>query len=280
MDEDIFKDEYATELKAAREDLRSMARKYYDLGDVDRPAGLLDSRIAGPVAWAPGEPLPEDTTGQAMVFAFQINLATLDPLPGFPASGLLQVFLANDVIERGITFFPEHREDGYFPLRNGDGFRLVFHPETDNLVETLYELPSAEFPVHTPDTLTRPHAIMTWDATEHFPPMTHWQGMQVYQRFEALPEAQDDLSGLHDVLSQEVWDEQLTTTFYLGGYACPLQLDQRAFFTEYQRYERCLVNFGELPGLNLFDMNFAILISDADLRAARFDDVVLIADTD
>lgn len=58
------------------------------------------------------------------------------------------------------------------------------------------------------------------------------------------------------------------------------KVPERHFFEEYRKYDTCVMNFGELPMLDLPDMNLAILIAEADLRAMKFDDTVMIADTD
>lgn len=280
MDIDAFKAKYAGKLAAARKQLATEARIRRELNIGGRPEGILSSRVGGPIAWPSAEPIPQDHTDQPMILAAQINFGEMQGLGGFPSSGLLQLFLANDVNARGITFFREHRSGGDYPLRNGDGFRLVFHSETGDLVETLYQPPDVDYPIWSSDFITHPLAVTAGDAVDQFPPMTHWQGSAAYEEFERLPEAADDLVELYDLLNAEVWDEQIATAFYLGGYACPLQSDHRRFFEEFRRYDTCVLNFGELPGLELPDMNLAILISESDLQEARFEDTIMIADTD
>ena len=280
MDKDAFKKKYARELATATDQLKTMSRKLQFLEPVPATPSLDASRLGGRIAWPAGEPTPTDSSGAPMVFVAQINFKEEHALPDFPKKGLLQLFLANDIKERRITFFREHRKDGYYPLRNGSGFKLVFHNETDGLVETQYQLPQAEYPIYQPEILDRPQTITFRENRDQLPPMSQWQGSRVYERFEQLPEAENALVELDEILSTEVWDEQLPTVFYLGGYACPSQLDQRRFFEEYRKYDMCVMNFGDLPLLDLLDMNLAVLISKADLLAMRFDDTVLIADTD
>lgn len=280
MDKDAFKKKYALELATAIDQLKALSRQLQFLEPVQSSPSLDASRLGGPIAWHAGEPIPTDSSGAPMVFVAQINFSEEHALPYFPKKGLLQLFLANDLDERRITFLREYRKDGDYPLRNGSGFKLVFHNETDSLVETEYQLPQAEYPIYQPEIQERPQTITFRKTKDQLPPMSHWQGSGIYERFEQLPEAENALVELYEILSAEVWDEQLSTGFYLGGYACPLQMDQRRFFEEYRKYDTCLVNFGELPLLDLPDTNLAVLISKADLLALRFDDTVLIADTD
>lgn len=280
MDRDDFKKKYAHEIAAAIAELKTSSRKLQFLELVLRSPSLNASRLGGPIAWPAGEPIPTDSSGAPMVFVAQINFNEKHNLPNFPKKGLLQLFLANDINERGITFLREHRNDGDFPLRNGSGFRLVYHNETKGLAETQYLLPQAEYPIYQPEIQSRPQAITFGKTTDQLPPMSHWQGSEIYERFEQFPEAENHFVELCELLSANVWDEQLPTALYLGGYACPLQLDQRRFFEEYRKYDTCVFNFGELPLLDLPDMNLAVLIAKADLLESRFDDTVLIADTD
>ncbi len=280
MDKDAFKKKYARELATATDQLKTLSRKLQFLESVPPSPSFDASRLGGRIAWPAGEPIPTDSSGAPMVFVAQINFKEEHALPDFPKKGLLQLFLENDLNERGITFLREYRKDGYYPLRNGSGFRLVFHSETDGLVETKYQLPQSEYPIYQPEILDRPLTVSFGEHKEQRPPMSHWQSSAVYERFEQLPEAENALVELDEILSAEVWDEQLSTGFYLGGYACPLQLDQRRFFEEYRKYDTCVLNFGELPLLDLPDMNLAVLIPKADLLAKKFDDTVLIADTD
>lgn len=280
MDKEAFRAKYSIELAAAHEQLRTLSRKRQFLEPIQLPPPLGGSRLGGPLAWPFGEPIPAAYSDTPMIFVAQINFEETNGLPEFPKGGLLQLFLANDINERGITFHRDYRKDGDYPLRNGDGFKLVFHKDAETLVETQYQLSSANFPIYLPQIVSQPQTILFGDVVDQFPPMSHWQGSMIYQHFEHLPDAVNSPEELHELLGAEVWDEQLPTDFYLGGYACPLQSDQRRFFEEYRKFDTCVMNFGDLPLLNLPDMNLAILISKSDLLALRFDNTVLIADSD
>lgn len=280
MDKKAFIMKYSDELGSAKEQLQAKLRKLQFLEMTQEPTTGSGSRLGGPLFWPRGEPIPTDSSGKPMILAAQINFEETKVLPDFPKSGLLQLFLANDINERGITFLREYRNDGDYPLRNGDGFKVVFHHDTNNLVETELQPPQVDYPICSPGLVSNPRKIRFSDATEQLPPMSHWQGSIIYERFDRLPEAENSFGDVFDVLSSETWDEQLPTRSYLGGYACPLQADQRRFFEEFQQYDTCIMNFGELPMLDLPDMNFAVLIAKANLLARQFEDTVMIADTD
>jgi uncharacterized protein YwqG len=62
------------------------------------PADPLTSRLGGPAWLADGEEWPVGRDGLPMLFIAQINFADVPPLPDYPDSGLLQLFVAdNDV---------------------------------------------------------------------------------------------------------------------------------------------------------------------------------------
>ncbi|MBO9468374.1 DUF1963 domain-containing protein [Tropicibacter sp. R15_0] len=281
---DAFKTKYAAELGIAKQDLLALVRPCVPFDAIKRSSGnepgLFESRLGGNPAWPKEHPLPRDSNGDHMVFVFQFNLADFKGLDGFPNSGLLQLFLGNDTNERGITGIPEYRKPGDYPLHNGDAFQLVYHDKTDGLVETAYPLPEAEFKVYTPEIAAGRFGILAGEVCQMIPPIDEMHGTDIFNRFASLPEVGDDHWELFGFLSETLWREQLDIGLHLGGYANPLQLDQRSFFKEYRKYDRCLISFAEMEGLDLPDMVFSVLISDQDLKERRFDDVVLIADTD
>lgn len=54
------------------------------------------SRLGGPVALAEGQAWPVSKRGNKMEFLAQLDFATLPPLEGFPADGVLQFFILQD----------------------------------------------------------------------------------------------------------------------------------------------------------------------------------------
>ena len=60
------------------------------------PATPGGTRIGGPVWLAAGEAWPSDGEGKPMAFLAQVDFAAMPPLPDYPASGVLQFFIARD----------------------------------------------------------------------------------------------------------------------------------------------------------------------------------------
>jgi uncharacterized protein YwqG len=81
-------------------------------------AGLTESRIGGPLAWPVGQEPPRDDAGTPLALLAQVDLASLPQPLDLPRTGLLQVLIvAND--QFGCAY----------PSRQGDGMRLVLHPQ-------------------------------------------------------------------------------------------------------------------------------------------------------
>ena len=190
------------------------------------------------------------------------------------------MFLANDIQERGITFMPQHRGQGDFPLHNGDGFKVVYHKDLSRLAQQDYALPDVDFAIWQSDLPTHPRALGLAPPVMQLRPEFHWQNAQLVQQLEALPEMDADYEGVWDLLTREIWADGGVMAPYLGGYHTPFQNDQRRFFEDYRKYDRCLLSFGAFPGIDIGDLSLSILIEDACLEAADFGDVVAIADAD
>ena len=275
---DDIPERYKAAIEAARHALLAQARPQVSFEALGGGSpGLMSSRVGGPIAWHPESDVPKSRSGAPLFLALQIELAGLDPLPGFPTAGVMQLYLADDILERGITFLPEHRNPGDYPLQQGDGFRLVVHRETSSLVAHPQLSSDADYPVLAPEARDRAIALDFARATDHTPPISHWQGAPIYQAFEALADEDDDFDPEWAV--EALWGEWASAN-HLGGYAQPLQLDHRSFYEEFRRYDRCLINIQDMPGLEMGDLNLSVLINDDDLTAGRFEDVILMADTD
>lgn len=225
MDIDSFKATYSDKIGAAVRQLHSQARLALPMSFVSGAPKGADSRFGGSVLWPDQAALPSDESGQTMTLVLQINLEQFESLEGFPTRGLLQLFIANDLEDRSITFLREYRRPSDFPLQNGDGFRLVYHSDPATLVDS--EVMST----------VASHEIITAAVSRQFPPMTHWVGSEIAETIENLPEAEDLQMAINDLLFDEVWDDQPPAALYLGGFACPLQQDHRAHFEEYQCYD-------------------------------------------
>lgn len=85
------------------------------------------SRVGGPV-WLPEDmAYPADKDGRPLLFMVQVNFQEIQPLQGYPTSGLLQLFIGTD------DMFGADFDD----LRNGS-YASLYHPDPSTL-KTRYE---------------------------------------------------------------------------------------------------------------------------------------------
>ena len=269
---------FGDRIAAARDRLRPLARPFAPwqvTGGTPQPLG---SRIGGPVPWPADRDLPRDRTGAPLGLALQVDLSALPADLGLPRTGLLQLFLGPEITRRPITFLRAHRTDDAFPLARGDGWDLALHPDPAAL--TLHpNAPAPDTdPVIWPDAHAAGYALSFDHAETVLPPPTHWQGAPEIEPFE---EALADIDGeaLHQHLMQRIWSDQFLGNG-VGGFHEPLQLDQRTFFEEYRRYDRCLIRLSDERGLELGDMPYAVLIPSDAWAEGRVDDAILVMDAD
>ncbi|WP_425098983.1 DUF1963 domain-containing protein [Tropicibacter sp. S64] len=277
-----FLEANAQALNALKAELTSRARPALGFDLIEGgETGLMTSRAGGSVAWPVGRTLPLDRHGKAMHFLLQLNLAEFPALPDFPADGLLQVFLSNMVNEHAIIFrdgrFP--REDR-FPIVQGDGFALVYHPEGTPLVETAWERPKADYPITAEGYETTATALTLYSEEAMIPPDTNWHAQDIATKLHSLVQTHGDGGIDMYELTMHVFADSDPAGLQIGGYASPLQMDQRSVFEDARAYDRCVLNLTAFEGFDVPDMNFAILIGSGDLRARRFERSILIADTD
>ncbi|MFZ7089612.1 DUF1963 domain-containing protein [Primorskyibacter sp. 2E233] len=277
MDVDEFLALHRTAIDQIEKGHRSVARSALPYEVTGRAASLLESRAGGPVAWPSGHTLPCDPQGNPMIFVMQIDLSALPPLPDFPRKGLLQLFVTHDIAERGITFSPDQFEAGFFPLAHGDGFRLEYHRDTKGLAETPYQIPAAEHPVAEQVFAETPVKLAIWDSVRQPPPFNNWHAEALSTQLEALINDTPDAPDYYDIVEAFGLPDLGTT---IGGYAQPMQLDQRSFFPEYQSYDRLLLGLWEFDGFDVPSLAMHILINTPDLKEARFDQTIMIADAD
>ena len=183
--------------------------------------------------WPRDRELPVGENGETLHFALQINLGAVPELPGFPKSGVMQLFLADSILERGITFSSEHRQAGYYPLSQGDGFIFAVHDDLQSLSERPQMPSDADFPVLSPEAHERAFALRFDEGEGQQPPLSHWLGAPIYATLEKLADEDDEFDLKQAV--EEVWPDAWSSASFVGGYAHPLQLDHRSFFAEFRR---------------------------------------------
>ena len=84
----------------------------------------LASKVGGRPYLAPGEALPRGGDGRPLFLLAQVDFAQVPPLPGYPDSGLLQVFIADDDLY-GANF---DQGQGVAAQSVQRDFRVVYRP--------------------------------------------------------------------------------------------------------------------------------------------------------
>lgn len=207
---------------------------------------LTQSKFLGQPYLPVGTPYPHDEKGQPMLLLAQLNFAEAPALAGFPAAGLLQLFVSPT--------------EWY----NAEDYQVRYHadaaatPQTDFsfLTPALY----ADSPIY------KEHALTFQAATEYGNPEDcrfelEFNGQDYYEYQETLSEAQ-----------QEELDAYCNTAGHrLGGYATFTQGDPR-YNSESQRVDVQLLQLDVDEEIMFGDSGLAhLFISPAALQARQFE---------
>jgi uncharacterized protein YwqG len=218
------------------------------------PVTAAGSRLGGPV-WLPaGEAWPLDREGRPLEFLAQLDFSDVPPLPDFPASGLIQVFVGRDDLF-GCDF--DDQAGGDFLLRwherlDGQG-RLVPPPPLDHESESSpwMDLAAREAGValRGEPVLQRP-TITDWRIDER------WDGWLNRDGFTALEERlceQEDGPGPHH---------------HIGGHPVFTQNDFREG-AAFRDHDRCLLRLTSDAYLMWGDCGEAVFTLPADALRQR-----------
>ena len=166
---------------------------------------------------------PKDAQGQFLFPLAQINYAEMPPLDGFPDSGFLQIFIADDDVY-GLEF-TDHQQQ--------KNFRVLFFEEDqvrDHKVDFSFldGIMSAEsMPVY------KPHALS-------FTSQTDYVGMGDVRQRENPKWEMESLIGLYSVdeddLFEEAYDTFSADGHKIGGYATFAQEDPRIGNPPFDKY--------------------------------------------
>lgn len=109
----------------------------------DEHAPLFATKTLGVPYLPSGEELPTDGYGERMTLLFQLNLGEVSNVLNLPDSGILQIFVSNDVCESGI-YDENHIAVRFYDTVNYDEEEPLgdFFTEADNafgLMESRYE---------------------------------------------------------------------------------------------------------------------------------------------
>lgn len=180
----------------------------------EAPSQPWQSRFGGNPYWPQGVPYPSTEEGAPLQLLAQLNLNEMPSLAGYPDSGILQFFIANDDL-MGLRF-ASRGEDPVAIATDPRGFRVVYHPEV----------------IEEPDRL---ETISIPEETEHYLPVHGCYSLRFAadsalpaptdHRFAAI--AGDDLAELPDELWDNLYDTYNAEGCHLGGYATFTQDDPR-----------------------------------------------------
>lgn len=224
------------------------------------PAARDGCRIGGPVWLAEGQEWPLSPQGQPMEFLAQLDFAAMPALPGFPQSGVVQVFLPTDDDLMGMNH-NDPAASTVAVLSRPNGVGMVRH---DNLAAAEAQERVSPFIGETarregvslePDALTMPIANEHWQVHHRLEGHYRREG---FARWEALL---DDLS-------------TPPNAHHVGGYPVFVQSDFRAAGRR-DDYDTCLLRLISDEHLQWGDVGEAnLLIRAEDLAAGDFSRVI------
>lgn len=178
-----------------------------------KPALPWQSRFGGKPYWPRALPFPHAPDGRPLYMLAQLNLAEIPPLPGYPDTGMLQFFVADDDMN-GLVMANSLQE---VIRANSDGTRsrVVYHPQVienaDALDDDVPHAGQAEiFPLHDEYAVTFTRVEDVPSPTDHhFTPAT------------------EPLGAIHDDVMEALWEEETGAGSKFGGYANFTQDDPR-----------------------------------------------------
>lgn len=193
------------------------------------PATPGGTRIGGPAWLATGESWPADADGRPMSFLAQVDFAAMPPLPDYPASGVLQFFIARDDLY-GANF--EKPEAGKFRVIwretiDGPGKLHMARPSGDRGIDDYSPLYDA--------TVTQGIALKP-KRTEQRPSIESWLAERDLETLLNDPAKSDRIYAF-----VEKQDELASQGHHVGGHPGFTQSDWRST-KAYQDVDRVLLN--------------------------------------
>jgi uncharacterized protein YwqG len=179
------------------------------------------SKVGGAPWWPPGEPLPEGPDGKPLALLAQVDLGALPaPMPGWPAAGLLQFFIALDG-KYGVEY---DNDDAADALATRRGHRVVYWPDASGPTQALVVAPTNALPMDP----TQPLAMHFVAAQETISVRDHRFGQLVGGDTEDALARHAEVTGvpvddLHDALGEA----DTGAGHKLGGYPVFTQDDPR-----------------------------------------------------
>jgi uncharacterized protein YwqG len=173
------------------------------------PTHPWSSKFGGKAYWPKGAEYPTSKEGEPLYLLSQINFEDMPNLTGYPVSGILQFFIADD---------GNHGLDFDTPLddiiKKPNGYRVVYHPEFFSEVEE--DLPVAS---NNTDLPLSDEFSLIFTLTKEIPSPSDY-------RFEQIA---GDISDLDDKVADYFFDGEATNGSKVGGYAFFTQSDPREY---------------------------------------------------
>lgn len=277
-----LQEKYAKEIAEAKARIWAHPRSRISLNTRDAISKYdpTISRIGGQLFWPDHLPLPKTSDGRVMEMIVQINLAEFPKLPDFPISGLIQLFLSDEGLSKWVSFDSGFEEENSYPIANGDGFHLAYHPDPTKLTATPYVPPVKDKAILDIGLHQKALPIYMYETDEMIPPPYHWRSYQEIMKFADMMTL-DDYEA-YDVIVPLIWGDDPYSKyrhFYLGGYARPAQLDYRYFKEQWRGHDRCLLNFEDVIGHQIGVSTIFLAMAERELRQMDFTNVALFFDT-
>lgn len=173
------------------------------------PKHPWSSKFGGKAYWPKGKEYPSTNEGIPLFLLSQINFEEMPNLDGYPTTGVLQFFIANDDVY-GLDFDTPLDEI----LKKPNGYRVIYHSEMFSEIDD--EVPEASNDTYLP--LADEYSLI-FNLTKEISSPTDY-------RFEAIV---GDIFDLDDEISDYLFDHLDASGSKIGGYANFTQEDPRSY---------------------------------------------------
>jgi uncharacterized protein YwqG len=234
-----------------------------------RTPGALESRIGG-APWQPsGTDWPRGPGGQRLLFLAQVNFADFPPLPDYPESGLLQIFVPRE--GRDIAWIE--------PTDTAHVLRWYPEPQDGHLAEIPPKMLSSDCLPFASEAARRTGLALRGEADALPPPpySSHLADM-IPDEAQRMPENDEVAGMLARKQSMERTLEDEYGTHWIGGHPRFVQVDIREK-PDYADLDRVVLHIGSDEQVRIGDSGeINVLIRADDLRTRRFERAVYMWD--
>jgi len=241
----------------------------------DETVTCMNSKFGGEFYLPQGEKIPVSPEGEELKFLAQINFSETEPLEGFPKQGILQFFIDAD-------------EDHLFDKMEDEElkkelYKLRYYPNPDKALQQtgIYNKKDKDTNYLRTSWL---EGKMSFQKQEEIINLsadmdseTPWEKLENSLRkklFSLIPKAGYDLENDEENTDDFCWDFG-NWGCKTGGYPAVRQGDIRDDYEEYKSYTTLLFQYDFTSREELEEDTFVFFIKPEDLKACRFDNVLL-----